>query len=663
MFKGLVNYPVFILTLVSILAISYLSLHLLEKIHSSIVSNSVYEKQLDKPEYVLENNELYIKLVSNSIDHLIQISLFLNNTLKIHRLSRIGSIYGPIILTNDTAEVLIIHPFDKTIVDHIVIGDIEREVAASIEEYLPPSINIYLGKQGLNYLESINKSSIFYRLKSISYTRSILINKNRVYRVSSSDVVINETDIPLILLNTSIIKPDTLDQRLNQLIDTYGYVIEYRKYLLNLYSYSNIYLSSRTIYYSRLITTNPQCFTYTLSLNNIVFDQDVLINTSVFNKVNQVIVRDIYGYTYVANITMKFWLVINSSFRIFLGIVRFNTNELPSVVLNNYSFTDSGLYNPKILIEYEVYVLQPVFGPVYFTINHVIYGGFENKLFIKTYLYDKLSVDLGYSIFNYRPIVNNTIVEFNVTCFQNTSGLFFILNNKYVSNYFSTQYNGLNNVYIVDWIKPNALLITPIYIDIIGISNSKHYVLNTSVLDKTHGVYIIGDYSTGVLLFNPFIYLDSEYIVFRSSSEIVLLITKNRVVLVEKSSYSFHSVIKDIHGFLVVEKNEYYYPIICISNPYGLTISLNLRYINSSVDTFRLNNSSCVFIENTVLSRIEISVVNSFIGKYIYSFTSDSILFIHDYSKLYSIRNLFEIYILNHKFKLCLLDNGFYILI
>ncbi|MEM1741358.1 MAG: hypothetical protein QXX35_02250 [Desulfurococcaceae archaeon] len=662
MFKGLTNYPVFILTLVSLLAISYLSIYVLEKIHNAIINNNINVDTV-KLEYVIRDSGVYVKINDSQVNYLYQIVLFQNNSLKIRRLDRLGDVYGPLLLTIDTAEIFLIHPSRKTILDYLVTGSIRDKIVVGLDKYLPPSIAIYLNEKSIDYLKTINGSNKFYRLKPVTYTRSFLIDKDRIYTITENDMVINETSIPLILLNETTIDPNTVDQRFKLLINNYGYVVENREYVLNLYSYMNRYLSSRNIYFSRLITTNPQYLTYTLSLENIVFNQDVFVNTSVFNRVNQVIIRDIYGYTYSANITMKIWLKLSDKYRIFLGSIDFNTDILPSIVLNNCSFIDSGSYRAELFIEYVVKLLQNPIGPTYFTISQTFYGGFEDRIYIKSYVYDKLAIDLGEFNLIYKPMFNNTIVELNITGFQNTTGVFYIVNDEFVSSNFSTNYSGLNNVFVIDWVKPSSLLITPIHVDVLSIDDSKYYLLNSSSFVKTYGVYIINSYPKATLLFNPAIYLDNEYISLRNISEVNILIAKNKVVIVRNNSYGEYSFIRNMYGLIVVEEIEYQYPLICMYNSYGLIFSIRIEYIDGFIDSFVLNNDSCLFIENNILSKVELVFLNNFSGKYVYSVNNDSILLIYDNNRFYSLELLNEIFVLNNVFKLVRIENGFYILI
>ncbi|MEM1921252.1 MAG: hypothetical protein QW615_00875, partial [Desulfurococcaceae archaeon] len=80
-------------------------------------------------------------------------------------------------------------------------------------------------------------------------------------------------------------------------------------------------------------------------------------------------------------------------------------------------------------------------------------------------------------------------------------------------------------------------------------------------------------------------------------------------------------------------------------------------------DSFVLNNDSCLFIENNILSKVELVFLNNFSGKYVYSVNNDSILLIYDNNRFYSLELLNEIFVLNNVFKLVRIENGFYILI
>jgi len=180
---------------------------------------------------------------------------------------------------------------------------------------------------------------------------------------------------------------------------------------------------------------------------------------------------------------------------------------------------------------------------------------------------------------------------------------------------------------------------------------------------KTYGVYIINSYSKATLLFNPAIYLDNEYISLRNISEVNILIAKNKVVIVRNNSYGEYSFIRNMYGLIVVEEVEYRYPLICMYNSYGLIFSIHIEYVDGSIDSFVLNNDSCLFIENNILSKVELVFLNNFSGKYVYSVNSNSILLIYDNNRFYSLELLNEIFVLNNVFKLVRIENGFYILI
>ena len=166
-FKALTNYPVFILTLISLLAISYVSLAILDKMielenNEQNPGNSI-SKYFVK--YYVINGSLYLETYPSVKGYVYELILYANNTHQYIKLSYENGLFGPLLIPENMSKIILLTRGDKTeLLDILYLRKIPSTVTINLKEYLPPSLTLDLDMGKLSYVESFNGMNWFYKL-------------------------------------------------------------------------------------------------------------------------------------------------------------------------------------------------------------------------------------------------------------------------------------------------------------------------------------------------------------------------------------------------------------------------------------------------------------------------------------------------------------------
>ncbi len=668
MFKGLTNYPILVLTIISLLAISYLSLTILDKIYRD--NEEFWVSSLSpKIEYYVFNNSLYVVADPPIYRFIEEIIVYGNGSKSTYKIFETNGFYGPLIIPGNASKIILVGYKDKPkLLDILMFKYVEDTLSHRFKQYLPPSIKIIIGSRNWYYLVSVNSSNRFYILEPIIYHTYINVTRNKTYIIQgnyvlTSDLLYNRYSI----YNTTLTNSTEIDLRFKKLIGIYGSVSEYRSYILNIYSYKSYTLTPIYSSISRIVTSNPMHITYRIPLGKMNTDKSVLLNVCIGVSFNQFEVRDVYGNTYLAEAMVRTRLsIVNTSYSVTmpLGSVFFNLySQSKQAVFSNYTYLDIGTYSLTLIFDYWIYIKQAIPPTTYVVIKQIVYGGFSDNVYIRTYIYDKLEVNIGDQLFYYRPVYNNTKANITLHGLLTANGIVYVING-YNATFLETKYTGNSEVYIVDYANPVSLLICPRYVRVYPANNTRVFILreynNNTVL---YGLYFFNKSIIYYLDYLPVIMTDEDYIVLENApDQVYILETLENTYLLYDNNLST-AKIRELHGFILYKEVEYEYPVLIVDNMVNVSgLIVIVKYVDNKTQCFNIASGENIYnLYNMIIREIEIIVNNNVEGQLIFSIANGKPIAMISSNQVVLVDSYERIWVLNTSFVIAWLENSYVI--
>jgi len=632
-FKGLANYPVFILTLVSLIAISYLSLTLLNKFaetRNTILYNSGLEKPGMSVSYRVVDSKLYVKVAQCSSGELYEVVVFSNKTSIEVKLNYTNGVYGPLYLPEDSEYVFLVERCDsKTrVLDLLKIEEVPDKLVIALDKYMPPSLALNLSSGYLTYLESLNKKSWFYELKPYTYEETLSVEYGNVYVVDETGThITGEAPSAYVIRNESVAYNTPLDTVFYELVNTYGHVIEVRRYVLNIHERGARYLNPVLVTIYKPITSSTTIIEQRLEIDSLSLLEETLANTSIAVDILGLSIRDIYGNTYAATINLQLYLEFSRGSelqRILLIDTTFTTDSVPySLNSLNYTRLNPGSYGVALLVKYTVTLRQAVSRQTYFTASHLAYGGFTSYGYARLYAYDKLSVLLSNATLEYAPVLNKTSVILAIRGVLVNNTAHYVINEAYYADSFTVEYTGLEDILVTDYVEPSSQLMLAPHIELFSrVGSAKAYLINATSTHKLYGLYFTEPWIEVVLKYYPVIKTREEYVVLNTSESVYLLNTTSGYVAVSCGEVRTLTSVKSIYGFIAVSEVGYENPLLLIDNG-ELKGQVVVKYVDGVEEIYVLSNGSRVYsLRNRILAGLILEFENSVESRLLVSVTS-----------------------------------------
>lgn len=671
-YKGLTNYPVLVLTIISLLAISYLSLSIMDKIYE-LKEYDLRRKDVSKINYVIIQNRLFLEIQPSIYDNIDEIVIYSNGTTILYHLNKIDRRYGPIIVSRDIDKIILIGYYNDnpTLLDILIVRKVDKTIDFNINRYLPPSLEINFVDTGYILINSINKKYVFYVLKPVEYEKQFLLNKNQTYIIDNDDIIVN-TGVykdKFLINKTFLSHYIEFEKRLENLLNYYGEVIEYRNYTLLIYEDKDFVLNPRFKSISEEITSYPENIVVSFPIEQLVIDDNVLVKIRINCSISQIELRDIYGNTYIAYVELKTWLYIYDTMyqlveKIYLGNVSSYTGQLQGLEISfsNYTYMDQGEYIAELVFNYTVYPLNVIRPNTYFILTKQVYGGFNNYIYLKTYTYNELIISLQNNTIRYRPVENMSVINISIHGISGFSLTKYIINEEFIVEQYNITYTGSEEVFVEDYVKPCSLIYVPVFIELYSSSdNIKLYRImefqNHTIL---YGIYILNNTASIMIKYNPVIILEDRYIVFNQSNyNIYILNIPGETQIVWKRDSMFVENISAIYGFIVYKEVSYEYPILLLNNVLGINISITIEYIDGEIIGYEHIWSQEIYcLENKIIKEINITLYNYLNGEILSSIFNNSLFFVNEGKSCYKISSIEEISVFSEKLYKIYLDNG-----
>jgi len=667
LYRGLVNYPVAILSIISILTITYLSISILNRLESYIdIINNMGGDTGFKPIYVLKDNNVYVQLDRIGDVELYEFIKYSNGTQTAILLPRNGNLYGPMVISRDIDSIILAVFKDRVeIIDILVREDVENITLTSKRIY-PPSILLNIDNNGMVYLKSLNGNFKYYMLKPIQYywLQDLPVNKT-VRFINNSFIIEDVQPQPVLLRSFNASESSSIDLELYSLINYYGNVIEYRRYVLNKYLLYTSSLNPFILSLFEYLAGNQATFNRRIYIGKLNTSRDLIVESKIVFNVNRAEVIDRNGGVYIANISVSVKLLlsnVNTSV-VDLGSKNFTSINTPIILeFNGENTVANGFYDVYLDVNITVQLLQVAPRTRYFVFSTTIYGGFNNYEYIHGYGFDYLKIILDNTYYTYIPTSNQTIIELVVEGFTVNNTVYYIYNNTVKSRVFNTYYSGSNYIHVVDYVKPALIVITPrhVKLDIVD-TTVKLYILSSDYNTVLYGIYTYLDSVRVKATLYPYIKSSSQYIVFEDKDldlEVYIL-DLNSVVAVyyNNTLYNLENVVID--GFILVDHLEYKYPIMLVNNTYCLNVDLEIKYIDGFREYYSIIDQVSIYtLRNMFISEFKIILRNNPEYTVFTSLMNNVSIIVSCSNEKYMVEKVFKIELMGHKLNILVFDSG-----
>ncbi|MEM1918919.1 MAG: hypothetical protein QXP72_02750 [Desulfurococcaceae archaeon] len=629
-FKGLSSYPVFLLTIVSILSISVIALRTIEAANEfNLARNKGTWSFSPRVNYVQIGDRVFIDIPKGVFNKVYEIILFQNNSSFIRELPYNNGLYGPITLHINASSIYIIGVVFKNnvvepyLIDILVIEEKTGSINYVSKTTYPPALRIVTSDEfsidSVQYLYGFNK---FYELIPVTTFRTDVLENGYFYELREKDLLKhNFSPRPVHifsgLLDASIVN---ITSRLRGLVDTYGSISEYA--LFNLTSRFagtvtrqpvRIIFDAR-IAYDRVELTIPVKIAANMVVNDSLMD---IALRHVFN----ISVKDIYGNEYSSYVTAIFTLRFTNrgAYRDFyLGNASVVNPRTPySVCLNSTIVVDSGVYDIYLLVNYWIQVINPPpelpIYPYFFVIqgDQFTHGGFDNNVFAKIHVIDKLKIILDNETLLYYPISNHTLIRVSINGSLHSGYIVSVENRSFVTNNLIIEFSG-KYVYVEDYAIPTLSLRIPIYVDTEVLEEVMFYIVNDTFNDSLLiCFYTLNSLVRVRFVFKPVVISDSQYIIISCDTCRVYLLNltiglKLYVMRNDSSIQVDLPVNTRFYNFVVVHSVVFDEPLLIVENKipnYSISVrivfynSTQLEYITTEYSVFELPYEPVVSLE------------------------------------------------------------------
>jgi len=648
-FRSITNYPIFILTIVSLLTISYLTISMLREIGSARNNDMEQNYMVNNKHlrYWAINNQLYLECID--CNDLVEI-IVSNKSIEQFMLKRNNTYYGPLVVPEESSDIYIVMVGEKPLVlDHLIIYKGLENMRLNISKILPPSISLKpLDKDIIEIVESYAKPYKFYILKPVSMKHQVVVEENKTYRLEGNSLVeVNQSIRPVTIYNGSFSPENDLEQWFRINLEQYGELYEYRRYFLNLYLESMVAKNPTYVYTTRIVTVPNPMITVEIPLTNIVLNKSVLLNTSIVDQHLPIYIRDIYGNTYKAYVEASYTLLIDNGTsveRIGLGRKSFYSNSSQTIYLTNHVFMISGNYSFKLETRYTLTILFPRYYPLYISISRYIYGGEPNYVMFSSYTYDDLLITLDNTSTTYRPIRNETCVE--LTLYKNIYNpqiMVVVGNNTYIVYSLNISYNGLNPVEVIDIVKPKNIIYLKTYGDLEATrEDTRIYLLNKTSDTACYGIYYQGSWNTLNVIIYPAIVSNNSIYVVKYNGYIYLLDNTTHITLYYNNTIHVFGIEASLYSFQVYGMYGYEYPTMNLDDQLNATYLVNITYADGFKEIILFNGSGYTLIHNMIIREVSIEITIDQSGVAVYSKQNGSFIATKLGGQVYAVKQVYE---------------------
>lgn len=637
--RALTSYPIFLITLFSLIAISYLILQSFNRItHQLARSTSDYFDQISV-RYIPYDGGVYAEPLGVDCSEIYEVAVFSNDSRKVFKYTSSGRLFGPLVLPEGSLEtVLLCYRGSREpkvlVLDVLNSRRVFNGLSILINEVNPPSLKVDVNSTNcLDKLSSIHGSRFFYVLKPVALAKEYTLTKGFNYNVSGhSLVVVNDSVIPIVVFNNTLGESIDVEGRFRDLLERYGEVTEYRKYTL--FRYVNTSFVLNPIYRFERIYSTSRSITYVVNLNlGSRYALNETIAEFVVKHSVSVSIVDIYGNTYLADVTVGYNILADGGGvrKITLGNVSDVNDKQIIANLSKLTILPQACYSLRLSLTFNIYIKRALLSPVYVTINHVIRGGLPNNVFLNTHFFDKLVFNIDGSQYGYYPLINGTTVDVTIkaSVFDNSFNIT-LLNQTFLTSNYSSEFRG-KFVHIADLIHPSATVTTPLYVSInatnVGV---KIYTLNiVDGLTVVYGLYFSETNLNLLVTYKPVVLINqTDYIVVENSVNYVYLLnisTELKLYIPSNGAYSYLKLPASVKfvGFLVYERVVYETPLLVVENiPRGLTLRLSIVYINGSTDILTSTTGGIVRLKEEPVVSVNLTLFNPTIDGELSLFTS-----------------------------------------
>ncbi len=609
-YKGLTNYPVFLLTMISLIAISMLTLNILNQEYRLTLNNNDTDVYI---EYTVMDNELYIHTNAEPPITAILLGNDTNKTIILDKIST--NYYGPIPLSQNYTRIILLgnKNNEPVLLDILEKKQVIDKIEKKLDVILPPSISIELTSGEYDLVNQLPGTNTYYKLQPFTTVKYVYLTVNNTYMIHSNGSITDTGVRPKPYKLTGETHDNNLSKVVNEYSRTYGNIsLEIN---ITLYNYMETTYTMNTQVYMLLNDSInlPVIITKTIQLDKIVVDEPRILYIRIKHYTQSISLIDDKGKQYTPYTIIKEGIIlVDDESNIIASNI--TTRDISSTISDSYII--NGIFivdrniTPIIYIKYYVSTQQPIQGNTYTaSVFTIVESGYSEGVYAEKLIPDKLVVETINNTHVFYAVTNNTLIRLTIHSEQQYYTDIVVINDETITD--------VENITLYKLINTSIVYRVVIYPSIITYTTPN---IELKTLDETSILYHLDNYTIGLYSTNdeialkesvyPYINSTSIQLVIRSSEYPVDIIINNTctVIIYGKNIYYTKTRI-EIYNMLVMSETHYNTPMVYVIDEISAIINFTIIYIDNTTESLITNNTGIYQLGyNKIIRRINLHV-------------------------------------------------------
>ncbi len=599
--KALTSYPVFLLTLASIITLTILTIHLVDTTIQTI--QDTIEEINNEPwiTYRKINNQIYLE--TNAQPPVNETIKTINTTTTIILRQINQNLYGPLKLPRSKSIIIITGYYhDKpVIIDALTTLPGPLNIKESVKGLWPPSILVDMGENTIQPILQTNPNKTYIVLKPVITTTKHYITNNTLYKTTIyGDLEKTNTSKWISLGNITIPEENITNVARKEALN-YGRIKLSVKIPLKLTLEKTYSIIPKQIVPYNESSKPLIILKATIDLGEIAINNTRTLHVALNMQCLSIIVRDLTGRQYRTNTTFESVLtaysVVNGTFsKVYMLRKNIGSNTTGLFKIQK-AFTANNTLHLSLQIRLLIKVIQPILAPRLISSATIhVEPGYSSSVYLKQYIPDKLVLNSNNSSLSLIPL-NNEVLNTHIYHELGMKWFLVVVNNSRTYNLSSLIYNPVEPINLT-----YNLLVYPSTI----VENTTNTVIKTRrwsliyPLPEGYGIYYKGRDNILIITTYPLIVINNSLRkIIRSSNVNVIIINNNNtnkeLYITESNNYEFFNG-KNIeyYNFAVIQTIGYRKPVIIINNSMNQSMNIIIKYIDGSKQILEVADSGII---------------------------------------------------------------------
>ncbi len=611
--KGLTSYPIFLLTLASIIALTMLTLHLMntavEEVRREADSPNIFIK------YAIVNNSVYIQTTA---DPPINETIVANSGAFTITLNQVGQYYGPLLLPNYESMIAITGYADgqPRIIDVLKSMPGPKIIMAKINELFPPSLIINTSTLSIQQISQSNPNTTYYVMKPLITSRKLRVNNNTSYTINEYGDI-EETGTSKWVNLGQVPGDNNLSATTWRYIESYGRIKLKAKIPLTLKLEQEYTRNTelRAAYNSS--TTPPVIVGVNIPIGTINTSEWKTIHLSLIIGFQSLSLFDRYGNRYKFDAKMETLLKAlvstnNTSHIIYSSIKDIGGNTSGQLNLRK-AFITNAETELSLYIKFTITPTEnPITTPLMGTVSILIKPGYNNEVYAEQYKPDMIKLILSNREKFYVVPLQQQVVNASITGSLAENTLTLWLNNT-VMKVLEAIYDPVYNTSISYELQvyPSIIISNTTNTFITASPRILEYKISSGI-----GLYINQEstdieITTYPLIRYTFLNYTGEYVIRDPESSVIMVNKSGSLTLyIENTRDSFLVEADDasLYNLLISEDLKIRKPVVILEGHTGLQFNITVTFVDNTSELYT-SEGGTILVENKPIKMVEIEAL------------------------------------------------------